>query len=185
MAKVISYAQLTNMLEKLGAQLNAAEAHGLMAGLLSFTNTIPEQNKEWRNILLENLDCKEPSKRQYEMLTSVGESVLQDFASQDFAFRMLLPTDDLPLSERVNALCFWCRGYLSGLGLVGVTEADLANEVVKELVQDLSHIAHVSIDTDTAEDDEKNFMELVEYVRVAVQNIHLELNDIEQTRMLH
>lgn len=185
MAKAISYAQLVNTLDKLGAQLNAAETHGLMAGLLSFTNSTPGKNKEWRITLLENLDCKEPSKRQWEILTAVGEGVLQDFASQGFAFRMLLPADDLPLSERVNALCFWCRGYLSGLGLVGVTEADLANEVVKELVQDLSHIAHVSIETDTAEDDEKNFMELVEYVRVAVQNIRLELNDIEQARMLH
>lgn len=186
MARAISYAQLESTLDNLGAQLNAAETHGLITGLLSFNNnTGTDKNKKWHAALLENLDCAVPTKQQWKILTSAGDRILRDFAAQNFSFNMLLPADDLPLSDRVDALCFWCRGYLSGLGLVGLTAEDLANDVVKELVQDLSHIAHVHAETDASDDDEKNFMELVEYVRIAVQNIHLELRVIQQTRILH
>jgi len=103
----------------------------------------------------------------------------------DFGFNMLLPKDDDELSLRLEAISGWCRGYLSGLGLVGITDQDLKNDTVKEIVQDLSQIAHVSIDTDDTDEDESNYMELVEYVRIAVQNLQLELNDDESEKVLH
>ncbi len=184
MTKAISYSKLANTLQKLGAQLNAAEAHGLLTGMLTLAKSM--QADSWRSTLLENLDCADdPSTTQWEILSATSEQILQNFMNDDFAFNLLLPNDDLPLPERVNALCFWCRGYLSGLGLVGITKEDLANATIKELVSDLSQIAHVGIETDSSEDDETNYMELVEYVRVAVQNIQVELSSGEISRMLH
>lgn len=183
MTKAISYNKLANTLQKLGAQLNAAEAHGLLTGMLTVAKST--QADSWRATLLENLDCEKPSKTQWEIINAASEQIMQNLTSNTFAFSLLLPHDDLPLSERVNALCFWCRGYLSGLGLVGITKEDLENATIKELVSDLSHIAHVGIETDSSEEDENNYMELVEYVRVAVQNIQLELSSGERSRMLH
>ncbi len=69
-------------------------------------------------------------------------------------------------------------------GALSTTE-DLENEVIKELVYDLSQIAHVSIATDASEDDEHNYAELVEYIRVAVQSIQLELKEVHKSKILH
>lgn len=182
MTKAISHTKLESTLSKLGAQLNAAEAHGLLTGILTFVKAAQED--AWRETLLENLDCETPNKNQWDVLNSVSDQIIQELADTNFAFNLLLPADNLPLAERVDALCFWCRGYLSGLGLIGITKEDLDNSTIKELVADLSQIAHISMETDASEEDEHNFMELVEYVRVAVQNIQVELQGVH-TRMLH
>lgn len=181
MAKNISYQKLESTLSELGAQLNAAETHGLITGMLSVNR--PAKEAAWRTSILENLDCAEPSKKQWSILDDTRNQIANTFADLKFNFKILLPDDEIELSDRVDALGFWCRGYLSGLGLIGVTEDDLSNEIIKELVSDISHIAHVSVETDESEEDEHNFMELVEFVRVAVQNIQLELN--QHDSMLH
>lgn len=184
MAKAISYSKLENTLAKLGAQLNAAETHGLLTGILSLAYTANAET--WQSTLLENLDCATPSKSQWGVLAATSSKIVEDLSdNSNFAFNLLLPGDDLPLEDRVDALCFWCRGYLSGLGLIGITKEDLANATIKELVQDLSQIAHTSMETDDSDEDENNFVELVEFVRVAVQNIQTELKGVEHSRMLH
>lgn len=184
MAKAVSYSKLESTLNKLEAQLTAAETHGLLTGMLSLTQPIKED--EWRKVLLENLDfAKSPTKGQWEVLSMASNDIKQEFAQPSFGLQLLLPNDSAELKLRVDALGYWCRGYLSGLGLVGITNEDLENAVIKELVHDLSQIAHVSIETDASEDDEHNYAELVEYVRVAVQNIQTELQELHKSKMLH
>lgn len=183
MARSVSYTKLENTLNKLGSQLTAAETHGLLAGMLSLTK--PAKEEIWRAALLENLDCTQPSKGQWGVLSEASDEIRREFENPSFAFQLLLPSDNSDLERRIDALGYWCRGYLSGLGLVGVTKEDLENDVIKELVHDLSQIAHVSIATDASEDDEHNYVELVEYVRVAVQSIQLELKDVQKSKILH
>lgn len=180
MSRSVSYNALESTLTKLGAQLNAAETHGLMTGMLSLSSN---KSDGWRSTLLENLDCDTPTKSQWNIISATSTQIVQDFSEHNFGFKLLLPGDNFPLAERIDALGYWCRGYLSGLGLVGITKEDLANNVIKELVNDLSQIAHISMETDASEEDESNFMELVEFVRVAVHNIQLELK--HHGRMLH
>ncbi len=183
MAKSVSYTKLESTLNKLGSQLTASETHGLLTGMLSLTR--PMKEDVWRAALLENLDCAQPSKGQWGVLSATSDEIKQEFDQPSFGFQLLLPNDDAALEQRLDALGYWCRGYLSGLGLVGVTKEDLENDVIKELVHDVSQIAHVSIETDASEDDEHNYVELVEYVRVAVQNIQHELRDVQQSKILH
>lgn len=185
--KEVSYTALESTLHKLGAQLSAAETHGLLTGMLSLaklSKNNPSKKGSWQTALLENLDCSPPNKSQWGVLDATSNQILAEFDENNEVFKLLLPNDRAPLSERIDALGYWCRGYLSGLGLVGVTEADLQNTVIKELIQDLSQIAHVSVETDADEEDEHNYMELVEYVRVAVHNIQLELK-AQGSKVLH
>lgn len=182
MTKAISYSKLESTLSKLGAQMNAAETHGLLTGMLTLAN--PAKTDTWRATLLENLDCADPDEKQWGIFSATSSQIMQDFTDPNFAFKLMLPGDNLPLEDRIDALGYWCRGYLSGLGLIGITQDDLTNPIVKELVQDLSQIAHVSMETDASDEDENNFMELVEFVRVAVQNIQIELQGLD-IRKLH
>lgn len=183
MAKAVSYTKLKNTLDKLDAQLTASETHGLLTGMLSLRKPVNEE--AWRNALLENLDCSKPTKGQWSVLNDTTAQITDALNSADFEFQLLLPKDSEPLSDRLEAIGSWCRGYLVGLGLVGVTEQELAHDVVKELIQDLSQIAHISTNTDDSEEDERNYMELVEYVRVAVQNIKLELRSVDNPKKIH
>lgn len=183
MTKAISYSKLEDTLSKLGSQLNAAETHGLLTGILSLSD-IPD-DETWQSTLLENLDCATPTQSQWGVLNATSSKIVADLSDENFGFKLLLPPDNIPLEQRVDALCFWCRGYLSGLGLIGITKEDLANGTINELVQDLSQIAHTSMETDASEEDESNYIELVEFVRVAVQNIQVELKGREDSRILH
>lgn len=183
MAKLLSYIKLDSILSKLGAQLNAAEMHGLLTGMLSIDRVA--KTESWRKALLENLDCVTPTKTQWSVLDAATAQITQAFNEQNFSFNLVLPPDSLPLEERVDALGCWCRGYLSGLGLVGITQEDLDNPTVKELVADLSHIAHVSIEQEAGKEAENDYMELVEYVRIAVQDIQVELKGVEHSKMIH
>jgi yecA family protein len=183
MSKAVSYEKLESTLHKLGAQLGAAETHGLLTGMLTLTK--PSKNEAWRPALLENLDCTVPTKAQWGVFSSTSAQILAEFSAKTFAFNLLLPNDNSPLSARLDALGFWCRGYLSGLGLAGVSQGEMENAVVQELVQDLSQIAHISVETEASEEDEHNYMELVEYVRAAVQNIQLELQGDVESKIVH
>lgn len=184
MNKSVSFSKLEETLKKLGAHVGAAETHGLLTGIISMT-TSGSTDRALRDALVENLDCEKPDKKQWGVLNAAGSQIKNDLNAIDCGFTMLLPNDEEKLSARIDALGFWCRGYLSGLGLAGVTQDQLHNDTVKELVQDLSQIAHVSIETDESEEDEANYMELVEFVRVAVQNIKVELGIEDQSRILH
>ncbi len=184
MNKSVSFSNLEETLKKLGAHVGAAETHGLLTGMISMAAASSNESA-LRSALLESLECGKPSKKQWGVLNAAGTQIKDDLNGVECGFNMLLPNDEEKLSARIDALGFWCRGYLSGLGLAGVTQDQLHNDTVKELVQDLSQIAHVSIETDESEEDEENYMELVEFVRVAVQNIKVELSVEDQPRILH
>lgn len=184
MSRAISYSQLDKTLRKLGAHLSAAETHGLLTGMLSLDELQPDA-ENFRKTLLQNLDCDQPNKSQWHILETTSSKIAADLAGLDCDFNMLLPGDQSDLTERIDALGFWCRGYLSGLGLAGITPEHLSNDSIKELVHDLSQIAHASIEVDASEEDEANYVELVEFVRVAVQNIRVELNVTDTNRILH
>jgi hypothetical protein len=118
-------------------------------------------------------------------------AVREQLEAEDLAFTLLLPDDDAPIVDRLAALGLWCGGFLSafgsGLGLSalgagpGMTYGgDPADEggfalpdEIQEVVDDLAAIADVepesALDADSdPEEAEAQFMELEEFVKVAV-----------------
>ena len=72
---------------------------------------------------------------------------------------------EAPLAERAKALGQWCQGFLDGFGMV-VGNAPLSAEAM-EVLQDLSAIAQVQSGLEESEDGESDYMEVMEYLRVA------------------
>ena len=94
-------------------------------------------------------------------------------ASDDFEFDLFLPDDDVLLSEQVEALTYWCQGFLLGVGFTHAT-SDLSKEV-REILKDI--IEFTKLDTEAeGEEDESDFMEITEYMRSAVLLLRSELN---------
>lgn len=174
MSSKVTYTKLEKTLNTLGSQLSPGEAHGILTGMASMSAN--QETNSFKNSLLQELDLRSPTKQQWSVLRN-------SLVKTEFGYNPLLPNDNAKLELRLSELGCWCRGYLCGLGMLGITSEDLQGEGIKELVDDLSQIAHVDIETTANEEDEKNYTELVEYVSVAVQNIQLELQQARSSSL--
>ncbi|OJT53491.1 YecA/YgfB family protein [Pseudomonas moraviensis] len=98
-------------------------------------------------------------------LIGLQEMVKGELTGDDVTVVLLLPTDDAPLADRAAALGEWCQGFLSGFGLTRRAYAlsDEANEVLR----DLAAISQVQDALEESEDGESDYMEVMEYLRVA------------------
>ena len=106
-----------------------------------------------------------------EALTS---NTLEELNNGEYGLKLVLPDDEWPLPDRVEALAAWCQGYLSGLGQSGAASLGLEDES-KSAIRDLSAIGQADTELEEGESEEQDYAQLTEYVRVAVLLIHTEL----------
>ncbi|MCL4116742.1 UNVERIFIED_CONTAM: hypothetical protein GTU68_035419 [Idotea baltica] len=97
-------------------------------------------------------------------LQSMAKMELAD--ASEITITLLLPDDSYSLTDRLLALSQWCQGFLDGFTL----ESDQLNldEEMTEVVQDLISITQVQSTLIVSdESSEADYMEIMEYVRVA------------------
>jgi uncharacterized protein YgfB (UPF0149 family) len=102
------------------------------------------------------------------------ESALSNLQDLSFLFQPLLPDDELPLNERLVAVGDWCSNYISGLGDGMGAEFEVSADG-KEALEDLAAIGQISTDFES-DDGERDYAELVEYIRIAVQLVFSDLH---------
>jgi len=123
---------------------------------------------EWAaEVLPDNVD-EAVARPIVDVLAGLREETLELLAGDDMAFQPLLPPDTEPLDARVRALAAWCSGFLYGLGrsgALGSLPGDLG-----EILRDFSEISRAAAAPDESGDEaERDYMELVEFVRASVQ----------------
>ncbi|MGZ4970006.1 MAG: UPF0149 family protein [Methylobacter sp.] len=152
------------------AQLSAAQAHGMATGMLCANEQA--QCNEWLSELFRHGTPVADDQR--TVLEDLFEDTRDLLVSDEFEFDLLLPGDDALLSEQVEALTYWCQGFLLGVGFTHAT-SDLSKEA-REILKDI--IEFTKLDTEAeGEEDESDFMEITEYMRSAVLLLRSELND--------
>ena len=107
----------------------------------------------------------------FEAFYRASISSLEDVS---FLFQPILPDDELPLTERLVAVGDWCSNYISGLG-DGMDQAFRLSDDGKEALEDIAAIGQVSVDFETDDDGERDYVELVDFIRIAVQVVFSEL----------
>ena len=108
-----------------------------------------------------------------QVLQAVSEETLAQLSSPEFGFHPFLPHDDSPLELRCSELARWCQGFLYGLGASGRLDTRGLNADVREVISDLS--AFTALESgEESEDFERDYCELVEYLRVGVMLINEE-----------
>ncbi|MCC5856619.1 MAG: UPF0149 family protein [Ectothiorhodospiraceae bacterium] len=160
------YIELHQALRDVGAAVGAAEAQGMLCGMLSSTaETTPAG---WIAQVLDGTEPKgEPARRCLELLALTFQVTQAGLDDSNLDFRLMLPPDDAELPELAEALGAWAGGYLYGLGSVRPgADADLPPDV-REALASLAEIARVD-DEAAAEADREAFEEVVEFLRVAV-----------------
>ena len=87
-----------------------------------------------------------------------------------------MPDDDAQLIERADALSEWCKGFLYGIGSGSIADPAKVSIEAAEIIRDLVEITQVGVEADEQnEENETAFTEVVEFVRVGVQLLFVEL----------
>ena len=167
----VHFDQVQQVLAGARAVTDAPEAHGTLTGALCAAMNYGLD--DWLGELFAE-GHYEPDAA--EALQPIYDSTRQSLISDQFEFLVLLPDDDEPLEMRTAALGQWCQGFLYGLGTSSIRNADDLPEQIAEVVRDLTAITQVGVDSSESEEaNEQAYAELVEFVRVGVQLLFVEL----------
>ena len=170
-AGVPDYEGLAASLHGAGVTTSAAEAHGIITAALC-----APQPPEWQRLLLGG-DPAAVSPSLRSQLGSLYEQTAQQLVGVEFDFVPMLPAT--ALAEQVEALADWCRGFVLAMEAVGIDAAKLPGEA-GEFMRDAHEIAEAEIDDDEAEEaQEREYAEIVEYLRVGVQLVYEELHRLK------
>ena len=149
-----------------------AECHGVVCGLLVRR---PDSAPDAFFLLLTMLEIlAEPGLALEESLQELHHASVCQLADKDMRFVIWLPHDEDPLEERTRALAQWCNGFLAGFGSGQDGRLDTLSEEADESLADLQQIALAEVADEAGageeerEEEEMAFMEIVEYIRIAV-----------------
>jgi len=170
----IQYDEINDALKRISVEQDAAEAHGALCGLFCTVNGLTASF--WLDNSLTNtpeddvytVDALNSESR--SLLTQLFTATEKQLSGHEFEFELFLPDDNSGLFARVESLSNWCQGFLLGLSQGGLTDPDGLPGELPEIVKDIVEISRAeSYELDDETQDEKDFMELVEFVRVAIQ----------------
>ena len=167
----LDYDRLRESLAAAGAVVALAELHGGVCGALCAGG--PAAARRWLLDSLEDaeLDASAALSDDLEELISTSSKMLED---DELKFEPLLPSDDSPLAEQVEALAVWCQGFLSGVGSAAPADArsSVEGDALGEILRDFAEISRAGLSDDEADGQvEADFAlaQIHEYVRVSVQ----------------
>ncbi|HVE44518.1 MAG TPA: UPF0149 family protein [Gammaproteobacteria bacterium] len=142
--------------------LHPSEVHGLISGVLCADTG---KSFAWEASIVGRSRKKEIKK----VLRALYDSTHRALSDLAFEFQLLLPEESEDLSLRAEALTLWCQGFLTGLKLAGYDKSFRQQEDAVEAINDITEIAKMHYDEVVAnEEDEAAYIELIEFVRVAV-----------------
>jgi len=168
--------EITAALERLESDTGAAESHGAMAGLLCSAGRM--EKARWLKRLFPGIESGDLLAREaIDVLARLYDETARQLDDAVLDFQLLLPDDDEPMDERIEALAEWCQGFLLGMSEGGMKDLAGLPADSGEVMRDLVEIARAgSYDLSGGEEDEVAYNELLEYVRTGVLLINEELN---------
>jgi hypothetical protein len=150
--------------------LSAAEAHGMATGMLCVNDQA--DSATWLAELFHNASPVLDGDK--NVLVRLFEETRRLLSSDEFEFDLFLPEEDVLLSEQVEALIGWCRGFLFGVGS-GASTSSWPKEV-REILKDIAEFTKLDVNAE-GEEDERALAEITEYLRSAVLLLRDELGE--------
>jgi uncharacterized protein len=172
----LTYDRWSHLLDQAGVMAAMAEVHGLISGLLSAgVKAEPEQILPiLYDFLNDGQALPVALQKQVEQLIISTAAALN---KEDFSFRLLLPSDDDSLAERLEAMVEWTQAFLVGFA-VQQTDLSLLPSDVAEAIEQLSEVTRIDIhsnDDSSVEENEEAYFLVLEHIRVMVLNCHTEV----------
>jgi uncharacterized protein len=159
-----AYEDVTLALWQAASLFSPAELHGHVTGLIL-------QGEQDINRISEQFVAAVDSHHQklvasyFDDIFQVSNALLE---SESFSYDLLLPDDDVEISERLQALASWCQGFLTA----GSSKLKQSKSLeVKEAIEAIEEIVEIdfNLDSDTpSEQAEQDYVQLVEFLRISV-----------------
>ncbi|MCK5481229.1 MAG: UPF0149 family protein [Gammaproteobacteria bacterium] len=179
-----SYDELEERLDSAAAVSGAAEAHGLLCGIICAGGKASPGT--WLDhVLGEGNTLSAAARDCSELLDGLQAEILRQFNDDSFGFALLLPGDAASLMQRTQALSRWCAGYLYGLALGGIKDDATFPGDTGEVIKDFYEISNADFIADPTDDDnEEAYMEIMEYVRMSVLLMYEDLQSVPTSARL-
>jgi uncharacterized protein YgfB (UPF0149 family) len=184
------YESLRESLQEAGALLALPELHGGVSGALCAGG--PAAAERWLDGLFADHDAGNLATMR-GTLRELVQSTWLTLGGRELSFEPLLPDEDAPLEDQVQALALWCHGFLDGLGTNAPDlakpgartegEGRAAGEVA-EILADFAEISRAGVgEDDEADRDQAGFAlaEIKEYARVSAQIVFEDLAELRAT----
>ncbi len=172
-----NYAEIQSALTEEHSLADAAEAHGTLTG--SLCSVSDYRFEYWLCDILPEGKARASGAA---LLRDLYRSTSDALFAPDMGFQPLLPEDGQSIIERAAALGRWCHGFLYGLGLGALRDAQRMPDALSEIVEDITEIGRAVVDTGQSEEsNEAAYAELVEFLRVSVQVVFEELAPLRET----
>ena len=176
----ILFDEFCDMLIPLGALNSPAELHGFLCGKLCGGARLGRDqclDQSWK--LLDVVET--PDAAANDLVLNLYEVTLDALDNSDYSLQLLLPDDETEIAVRVQALGQWVQGFLVGFGAAGIDPDTTFSSDSAEALRDLAQIAQVTSvdDVNGGDDQEADYVELTEYVRVVALTFYTEHNTIE------
>ena len=166
------YERVERQLASADIEISGAEVHGVLCGLLCAGRK--SAHAIWFRELFSETESEEPLIR--ECRDSLDRMYQQTFAAIDgpgLGFTPFLAEDDKPLKVRAGAVSDWCRGFLYGVGLAGISPEKQLSAETQEALHDFTEISRMDTDAlGDSEEDEEALIEITEFPWVAAMLVH-------------
>ncbi|WP_263080736.1 UPF0149 family protein [Endozoicomonas sp. Mp262] len=168
----VTFDEMADSLVELGCTNHPSEIHGLLCGLLAAGQRLTRD--QWLQQVSALAGDKALEGTCSKLVHALYAITLEALETSDFAITLLLPDEDEALEQRAEALGIWCQSFLSGFG-EGMQQKKPGEEVESTL-NDFSAIAQIQSTIDDSDDAERDWLEVSEYVRMALLMIFVEMN---------
>jgi len=172
-AAPVTHAQLAELLATSHFGIGPSDLHGSLTGYLCGGGVADAG--DWLGALELDVDAAEAALIPADVMKYLYEQCAAWFDDPDLAFEPLLPAADTALARRADALVEWCRGFLGGLGLAGVSRQHGLSSEGAEILRDFGTIAGTRFEYADSEEDENALSEVIEFIRVGVLLLHAEI----------
>jgi len=167
--KIPTYENVFSALSKVKASTSPSEAHGLLCGIICGFGD------EEENLLFNKFFGLDESDELFGYLCDVYKATSEQLKSTELNFDLLLPEDEEPLPNRVDALREWCQGFLIGLETVEFQEDENQSLEAEEALMDLTEFSVMEFSpVGDQNEDEEAYQEILEFVKVAVLLLYTE-----------
>lgn len=156
--------------------IDPAEMHGMLCGMLCVAPNLTDST--WLERIIDDLPPGGLNWDIQQALLAIYQITWSQLHADDFRFTLWLPDDETSLNWRLAGFRRWCQSFLSGLGAGGMDKHWALSDEVQEFLNDLLILAQSIEDEPEAadEDNEQDYLELVEYVRMGVLLMHQDIS---------
>jgi len=175
----IPFHQFANAMVTINALGSPSGLHGWLTGYLSTGARLTDA--QWQVEAENYLETPESLPKPVQSLMTIFYGwVLQGLENESMNFTLFMPeSDDCELSQQVDAMAQWSKGFLDGFGAAGKVSGKLDTET-KEVLQHFDAFSQVELTADDSPEDSEDLLhELVEHARVAALTVFLAFNEPE------